>query len=35
MSEIDAERRTTVIGDYRQGRSTASDRSRTESNYNW
>ncbi|WP_294644583.1 CpaD family pilus assembly lipoprotein [uncultured Aureimonas sp.] len=35
MSEIDAERRTTVINDYRQGRSTASDRSTTESNYSW
>ncbi|KQQ79538.1 CpaD family pilus assembly lipoprotein [Aureimonas sp. Leaf324] len=35
MSEIDAERRTTVIGDYRQGRSTASERSNTESNYSW
>lgn len=35
MSEIDAERRTTVIGDYRAGRNTASDRSRTESNYSW
>ncbi|RIY00956.1 pilus assembly protein CpaD [Aureimonas flava] len=35
MSEIDAERRTTVIGDYRQGNATASERSRTESNYDW
>lgn len=35
MSEIDAERRTTVIGDYRTGANTASDRPRTESNYEW
>lgn len=35
MSEIDAERRTTVIGDYRTGANTASDRPRTESSYEW
>jgi len=35
MSEIDAERRTNVIGRYRAGQTTASDRSRTESTYDW
>ncbi|KQT54035.1 hypothetical protein ASG54_19655 [Aureimonas sp. Leaf460] len=32
--EIDAERRTTVLEDFRQGRVTSSDRPRTEINYN-
>ncbi len=35
MSEIDAERRTKVIGDYRAGEATASRPSRTESKYDW
>ncbi|GGE09628.1 type IV pilus protein [Aureimonas endophytica] len=32
---VDAARRTNMLEDYRLGRSTASDRSRTESTYNW
>ncbi len=35
MSEIDAERRTKVIQDYRNGDRTASAPSQTESDYNW
>lgn len=35
MSETDAERRTTAIADYRRGEATASEPSRTESDYDW
>ncbi|WP_182086074.1 CpaD family pilus assembly lipoprotein [Aureimonas sp. ME7] len=35
MSEIDAERRTDVIGKYRRGEVTASEAPTTESTYNW
>jgi pilus assembly protein CpaD len=35
LGEIDAERRTNMLSDYRRGAATASDRSNTETDYDW
>ena len=35
LGDVDAERRTNMLGDYRSGSATSSERSNTESDYNW